>query len=289
MTSLRTVLACLLAIALSGCFSVPVAQQAMRVDSPEARSARSPFCDAAAVPTDSETNRETGLDPEKVRVLTWNVHKGDDAGWLTDLASFGAEHDVVLIQEARLSDPLRRVLSEEDLHWALAGAFRFRDLDTGVLTAARTRSDLACMLRATEPLTRIPKAVVVTRYPFAGSRASLLVANVHAVNFTLGTSRLREQLEAVAAVLARHDGPVILAGDFNTWSVARRRAVDAIALRLGLRAVSLDPDERSRFLGEPVDQIYYRGLVPGAASAVPVRSSDHNPVSAVFRLAGRGE
>jgi endonuclease/exonuclease/phosphatase (EEP) superfamily protein YafD len=112
---------------------------------------------------------------------------------------------------------------------------------------------------------------------------------VHAVNFTLGTSRLREQLEAVAAVLARHDGPVILAGDFNTWSVARRRAVDAIALRLGLRAVSLDPDERSRFLGEPVDQIYYRGLVPGAASAVPVRSSDHNPVSAVFRLAGRGE
>jgi endonuclease/exonuclease/phosphatase (EEP) superfamily protein YafD len=90
-------------------------------------------------------------------------------------------------------------------------------------------------------------------------------------------------------VLARHDGPVILAGDFNTWSVARRRAVDAIALRLGLRAVSLDPDERSRFLGEPVDQIYYRGLVPGAASAVPVRSSDHNPVSAVFRLAGRGE
>jgi endonuclease/exonuclease/phosphatase (EEP) superfamily protein YafD len=169
MTSLPTVLAWLLAIALSGCFSVPVAQQAMRVDSPEARSARSPFCDAA-VPTDSETNRETGLDPEKVRVLTWNVHKGDDAGWLTDLASFGAEHDVVLIQEARLSDPLRRVLSEEDLHWALAGAFRFRDLDTGVLTAARTRSDLACMLRATEPLTRIPKAVVVTRYPFAGSR-----------------------------------------------------------------------------------------------------------------------
>src|SRR5207249_4777862 len=134
MTSLQKAQASLLAIALSGCFSVPVAQQAMRVDSPDARSAQSPFCDAVTVPSAPETNRETGLDPEMVRVLTWNVHKGGDAGWLTDLAWFGAEHDLVLIQEARLSDPLRRVLHEEDLHWALAGAFRFRDLDTGVLT-----------------------------------------------------------------------------------------------------------------------------------------------------------
>ena len=111
------------------------------------------------------------------------------------------------------------------------------------------------MLRAMEPLTRVPKAVVVTRHPFAGLSTSLLVANVHAVNFTLGTSRLRAQLEAVATILARHDGPVILAGDFNTWSTARRRAVDAIALRLGLQALSLAPDERSRFFGEPVDQV----------------------------------
>ncbi|MET0151723.1 MAG: endonuclease/exonuclease/phosphatase family protein [Candidatus Binatia bacterium] len=289
MTSLRKILAPLVAIALSGCFSVPAAQQAMRVDSPVNRSTESPFCDAAQVPSASDANRGTGLDPEKLRVLTWNVHKGDRAGWLTDLAWFGAEHDLVLIQEARLADPLRRVLRDEDLHWALAGAFRYRELDTGVLTAARARVDLACMLRAVEPLTRIPKTVVVTRHPFAGSSASLLVANVHAVNFTLGTSRLRGQLEAVAAILARHEGPVILAGDFNTWSTARRRAVDAIALRLGLRAIPLEPDERSRFLGEPVDQMYYRGLVPGAATAVPVRSSDHNPVSAVFRLADREE
>src|SRR5262245_33064538 len=54
------------------------------------------------------------------------------------------------------------------------------------------------MLRAMEPITRIPKAVVVTTYPISGSFESLLVANVHALNFTLGTTRLREQLEAVA-------------------------------------------------------------------------------------------
>jgi endonuclease/exonuclease/phosphatase (EEP) superfamily protein YafD len=286
---LRRISASLLAITFSGCFSVPVQQQAMQVDSPDSRSTQSPFCDVAQAPGGYAVDRGTGLDPEKIRVLTWNVHKGGGAGWLTDLAWFGADHDLVLIQEARLSDRLRHVLGEEDLHWALAGAFRFRDLDTGVLTAARAKPDGACMLRATEPLTRIPKAVVVTRHPFAGSSTSLLVANVHAVNFTLGTSRLRAQLEAVAAVLARHDGPVILAGDFNTWSAARRRAVDAIAARLGLRAISLEPDGRSRFLGEPVDQMYYRGLVASAATAVAVRSSDHNPVSAVFRLADHPE
>ena len=204
--NLLKILGPLLAIAISSCFSVPVAQQAMRVDSPETRSTQSPFCDAVRAPTEHEANRETGLDPEGFRVLTWNVHKGDGLGWLTDLAGFGADHDLVLIQEARLSDPLRGVLRERDLHWALAGAFRFRDVDMGVLTAARAPVDLACMLRAMEPLTRVPKAVVVTRHPFAGSSTSLLVANVHAVNFTLGTSRLRAQLDAVAAILARHDG-----------------------------------------------------------------------------------
>src|SRR5262249_15325883 len=206
---------------------------------------QSPFCDASHAPTGLESNGETGLDPERFRVLTWNVHKGDSVGWLTDLAWFGADHDLVLMQEARLSDSLRRVLRERDLHWTLASALRFRDVDTGVLTAARARVDLACMLRAVEPLTRVPKAVVVTRYPFAGLSTSLLVANVHAVNFALGTSELRAQLEAVATILARHDGPVILAGDFNTWSAARRRAVDAIALRLGLEARSPPPDPPS--------------------------------------------
>jgi endonuclease/exonuclease/phosphatase (EEP) superfamily protein YafD len=262
-------------------------QQAMRVDSAETTSIQSPFCDASLASTAYESNGETGLDPRRFRVLTWNVHKGDSVGWLTDLAWFGADHDVLLMQEARLSDSLRRMLRERDLHWTLAGAFRFRDVDTGVLTAARVRVDLACMLRATEPLTRVPKAAIVTRYPFAGFSTSLLVANVHAVNFTLGTSELRAQLEAVATILAGHDGPVILAGDFNTWSTARRHAVDAITQRLGLAAVSLEPDERSRFLGEPVDQIYYRGLVASGAMAIPVSSSDHNPVSAVFRLAAR--
>jgi endonuclease/exonuclease/phosphatase (EEP) superfamily protein YafD len=282
---MRKVAASLFAIALSGCFSVPVAQQAMQFDSP-GLSPTSPFCEAIPEPSVHGANQDTGLDPDRIRILTWNVHKGANAGWLTDLAWFGAENDIILIQEARLSDPLRNVLHDDDLHWTLAEAFRFRSFDTGVLTAARVRPDHVCMLRAMEPITRIPKAVVMTSYPISHSFESLLVVNVHAVNFTLGTTRLREQLEAVADVLARHSGPVLLAGDFNTWSAARRRAVDAIALRLGLQALSLEPDERSRFLGQPVDQMYYRGLIPSGAIAVRVRSSDHNPVSAVFRLAG---
>jgi endonuclease/exonuclease/phosphatase (EEP) superfamily protein YafD len=272
-----------LAVLLSGCLSIPSTEHALRADSADVRSTPSRLCEATRTPGGPAAN-EGGLDPGRFRVLTWNVHKGDGSGWLTDLAWFGAHHDLVLMQEVRLSPRLRRVLREEGLHWALAEAFRFDDAETGVLTAARARVNFACMLRATEPVTRIPKAVVVTRVPFAGSSTSLLVANVHALNFTLGTEDLRAQLDAVAAILDRYEGPVIFAGDFNTWSTARRRAVDAIVRRLGLRAVSFAADERSRFFGEPVDWMYYRGLIAGAARAVPVESSDHNPVSVVFRL-----
>jgi len=288
MTSLRRVVGASAAIALSGCLAVPVAQHAIRLDSPDTKPVKWSSCDVARAPAGTEPNGESRLDPGGFRLLTWNVHKGDTVGWLTDLAWFGGDHDLVLMQEAQLSEPLRRVLRERDLHWTSGGAFRLWNLDTGVPTAARAPADLACMLRAMEPLVRVPKAVIVTRHPFAGSSTSLLVANVHAVNFTLGTSELSAQLEAVAKVLARHGGPVILAGDFNTWSAARRDVVDALVLRLGLEEVSLEPDERSRFLGRPVDQIYFRGLVASEAAAIRVSSSDHNPVSVAFRLADRG-
>src|SRR5262245_47147063 len=106
MTSLLRILGPSLAIALSGCLTVPAMTQAMRADGPAAIAMRFPFCDASQAPTGLESNGETGLDPERFRVLTWNVHKGDSVGWLTDLAWFGADHDLVLMQEARLSDSL---------------------------------------------------------------------------------------------------------------------------------------------------------------------------------------
>ncbi|HEY3533273.1 MAG TPA: EEP domain-containing protein, partial [Casimicrobiaceae bacterium] len=62
-------------------------------------------------------------------------------------------------------------------------------------------------------------------------------------------------------------------------------ALREVARRLGLTEVSMPTDRRTRFFGHQVDRIYVRGLVATSASAVPVTSSDHNPVLATLRVA----
>ena len=75
-----------------------------------------------------------------------------------------------------------------------------------------------------------------------------------------------------------------LAGDFNTWSEARERRVDALALRLGLEPVLFAPDQRSRFLGRPADWAFARGARVLGSEIHEVTASDHNPLLATLRI-----
>jgi endonuclease/exonuclease/phosphatase (EEP) superfamily protein YafD len=173
-------------------------------------------------------------------------------------------------------------------YWNLASAFALDGLPTGVMTAATVPPIAVCSLRQDEPLLRLPKAASVTRYRLAGRTETLLVANIHSVNFTLALDAYVGQLEALVTELAEHRGPLILAGDLNTWTDRRREAVEAAAAALRLDEVALAPDHRRLFLGKQVDRVYVRGLETLAARAIEVRSSDHNPVSALLRVSASG-
>jgi endonuclease/exonuclease/phosphatase (EEP) superfamily protein YafD len=168
----------------------------------------------------------------------------------------------------------------------LAGSFTLNGHETGVLSAARVAAASACVQRAFEPLLQLPKAAAITRYEIGGSDATLAVANVHAINFTLGLGEYRAQLQAVAHELADHRGPMIVAGDFNSWSVSRVEVLSEVMRGLGLAEVLPETDTRSRFMGQQLDHVYVRGLDVVNASAPQVLSSDHNPVLATLRLAG---
>jgi endonuclease/exonuclease/phosphatase (EEP) superfamily protein YafD len=224
------------------------------------------------------------LDTESLRVLSWNLHKSADDGWDTDLARFAAASDLVLLQEAVLNDATRQVLERSGLDWMMAGAFSVNGEERGVLVAARARAVDGCTLRTFEPLFPVPKSAMVVRFRL-GRDTHVAVANLHGINFSLGLGRFREQLEGVAAELARHRGPVILAGDFNTWSEARHEVLLQIAERLGLVAVLFDdPDGRRLALGRHLDHFYFRGFRLVRASAPDVKSSDHNPILVELEL-----
>jgi endonuclease/exonuclease/phosphatase (EEP) superfamily protein YafD len=147
-----------------------------------------------------------------------------------------------------------------------------------------------------EPLIRIPKSAVISWLPItntrtdtrndarAGSRETLAIANVHSINFELAPDVYRSQLEAVADALAGHRGPIIFAGDFNTWNDARDGVVAEIAARLGLTELNLRVDQRAVFFGRHLDHILMRGLQLIDVGAIPVTSSDHNPLAATLRI-----
>ena len=69
----------------------------------------------------------------------------------------------------------------------------------------------------------------------------------------------------------------------NTWTDARLAAVHNVATRLRLTEIPFEHG-RSRFFGREVDHILVRGLTVMAAATIAVKSSDHNPVTAVLRL-----
>jgi endonuclease/exonuclease/phosphatase (EEP) superfamily protein YafD len=165
----------------------------------------------------------TALDPDAIRVLTWNIHKEGDAGWQRDLDAFVRRHDVVLLQEVVLQDSLRRIIEDSGMRWVMASSFLYQGNDIGVLTAARVMPQGSCTERVVEPLIRLPKSAAISWFRVAGLSSTLAVVNVHAINFSLSLGAYRAQFAALGDALAGHQGPIIFAGDLNTWTDARGR------------------------------------------------------------------
>jgi endonuclease/exonuclease/phosphatase (EEP) superfamily protein YafD len=281
------VAAILLALLGGGCVIVPAHQYALLPAAEGSVAVRTAACsdttpDAAA--TAIAPSAAPALDPVEVRIASWNLHKQQDAGWREELARLAASSDLLLLQEAALTAELRAVLEQAHYTWVLASAFAFVGTDYGVAIAARARPTFFCTGRVFEPLTGIPKSFLVARFELAGRERSLAVATAHAINFTLDLVAYDEELDALAAALAAHRGPIALAGDFNTWTEAREGRVHALALKLMLEPVAFAPDRRSRFLGRPADWAYARGADVLGSETYEVTASDHNPLLVKLRI-----
>lgn len=212
-----------------------------------------------------------------LEVLSWNIQKGSNAGWAKDLVSVSRDIDLVFIQEASLQAKIPSVIPA-GLHSVFAAGYSTATLETGVMTLSSESSSSSCMLTSIEPWLGTAKATSITEFPLQGREDRLLAINLHAVNFDLGLQSLQMQLGALTDVLLNHPGPVILAGDLNTWSDTRQAFVDNFMGEHGLRPVTFEPDLRTTAFGNALDHIYVRGLRTEDAQVIPVSTSDHNPL-----------
>ena len=215
-------------------------------------------------------------------MLNWNVEKAQHPDLVTAFAAYAERSDLIFLQEAV---PLKKTATviAQSLYEAFVRGYVQNEIDTGVLTLARTPHLVHCHLLATEPWLRTPKATSVTLYPLAESDASLLTINLHAVNFSFGVRAYRAQLQAAAELMRTHEGPVIFGGDLNTWSDRRQATLDGITNELGLTPISFSPDLRTSRFGKPLDHLYVRGLTSLSSETVQVGTSDHNPLMATLQ------
>jgi len=239
---------------------------------------------AQALSKGRQQERTEGL-ATSFSMLNWNVEKAQHPDLVTEFAAYAERSDLIFLQEAVPLKKTETVIAQS-LYEAFVRGYVQDEIDTGVLTLARTPHLVHCHLLATEPWLRTPKATSVTLYPLAGSDASLLTINLHAVNFSFGVKEHRAQLKAAAELMRAHEGPVIFGGDLNNWSDRRQATLDAVADELGLTAVTFSPDHCTSRFGRPLDHVYVRGLTWQSAETVQVETSDHNPLIVTLQRQG---
>lgn len=265
-----------LAALIAGCAALPVDSVRIAPDAPLVRLAEGgDACRTSSAPVDVAPR--AALDPRLITLVNWNVQKGGHGEWGEQLGALAEGADVLTLQEAPIVNDGWRGHDAARFH-AFAPGFETRRTPTGVLTISDSAPLVQCNLQAREPWLRTPKATLVTEYALAGRSESLLVVNVHVVNFSLGLTAFESQLAEASGVVARHRGPVILTGDFNTWRQARLDRLGAILDAHGLAPVVFAADVRKRFLGRPLDHVYVRGLDVVSATSYATDTSDHNPM-----------
>lgn len=217
-------------------------------------------------------------------LLNWNIYKQQKKQWREKLQQWTDKADLLTLQEVKYSPQFRKFSKDNNLLYLQNYAFKYNAFSYGVNTLSKYNSRFVCGTRDAEPWIRVPKTGLASIYPIANHPDSLLVVNLHGVNFTFTPQPLIKQLQPYLQLIKSHSGPVIFSGDINTWSKQRLAAVDNALLDTGLKEVIFSDDHRMAIFGIPMDHVYFRGLRVVKAESIATRASDHSPQLLTFDI-----
>jgi len=227
-----------------------------------------------------------------IKILLWNVYKCRKNGWRDDFIKLVHDKDLILLQEAILNSPLDIHFNKSLKHqWIMARSFR--NVKTNIETGVKTGSTVAAkkhsfsVSKHSEPISKTKKMMLATHYPLEPSGQSLLVVNSHIINF-VSFDKFRTHLDQVFNILEHHDGPILFAGDFNTWNRKRLKYFNTLAMASLLEEVEMIRQPRLTHLFQHLDHVYCRGLeIVEAHVHKDIHSSDHYPISLSLRTLNR--
>jgi endonuclease/exonuclease/phosphatase (EEP) superfamily protein YafD len=238
--------------------------------------------------------------PAAITVVNWNAQKGKNPHFASDLQLL-LEHekpDLVFLQEARAN-----LFKPEQMGGYFAEGWSYPwpgGKTTGVLTLSRVPPVRIepVPTKYRELGVTAPKVSLVTEYPLPSGK-NLLALNVHLLNFEVWSlKKTSHQLEDLKKIMADHQGPIVMAGDFNTWNQKRLDLVKAVARDAELKEVTDFPegrttgDAKSEFWNKtlgvdrdlPLDRVFFSGFNPTSARVLNYATSDHRPILVTLKL-----
>ncbi len=232
------------------------------------------------------TGKELGsLAPEKIKFLVWNMYKGAKDSWSKDYKEIAKNADILMLQEILTNPRMVNTIKEDrQRSYHLTTSFFDKGEDgarTGVATASKYKPVSVNWQRSKyrEPFVATPKMTGFTTFDLRGTDKNLLTVNIHAINFVSTEKLMHMILEALKAI-DLHKGPVVFAGDFNTWSKAKLNMVRGLMKNHSMKEVSFDNDGRMTTFGNTLDHVFVRDLKVTASKVHnSIEGSDHKAMS----------
>jgi endonuclease/exonuclease/phosphatase (EEP) superfamily protein YafD len=225
------------------------------------------------------------LDPKSIKVLAWNIKKGQERGLDIDLPRLARDRDLVLISEGYLKPDLIKLFeSFKGFVWEFGVSFLYKkdhNYETGTMIGSNVNPSNVVVTHTVdmEPIIKTPKALTMAKYPIKGYQQDMLVISVHGINMASHAAFVRHMDQAFYEI-DRHDGPVLFAGDFNTRTKKRTTHLFQETLKRGFQSVDfIDGNKRSKGLGGNfLDWSFVRGVHVKNPHIYSVKSSDHQPM-----------
>lgn len=246
--------------------------------------------------------------PARFSLLIWNVQKGKDDDLPDRLQSLADElkPHLILLQEADA-----QLVKVRGYGSVFAPAWSYpwpggRSIGVAVLDTTDPLRYEKLVTRDREFGVTAPKASLVATWDIPDGD-TLLVVNTHALVFERGAKLkgYRRQLAGLETVIAGHDGPVVWAGDLNTWNRHRLELVRDLADRLDLVEIETFTGDVPRTTADfgseganerwgvqpqlALDRVFVRGLDVLDARVLDEGVSDHVPLFVTLGVAEKVE
>lgn len=231
-------------------------------------------------------HQDEGFDKE-ITVLCWNVAKLTLKSSYKEYLKLIIEDeniDILLLQEVKKQLALE--LEIYDFSYVLSPNIQTKKHAFGVLSAFRIscEEEFSLLSKKREFKYATHKVTLITKHKMSDDKY-LMIVNLHAINF-VKSSDFCNELDSIKESIKHHDGAIIVAGDFNTWSTKRVNCLKDFAKELSLtEAPFSDICKIKKVFSNSLDYIFYRGLQLTHSKVIDSKKiSDHNPIIARFKF-----